>query len=145
MNRRSFLKWLGIGTATAAFVPQLLAKEPEVYPEANCPITLEMLQTAYGQTLFQPSQVTLPARYMYVYVEKNTVPFRVGDLVRYKVNKRGETIAYRAPRSGKWNMNEYYGIAINNVSPGNYTFIQISGASPAGGYGICLEAPKWTT
>jgi hypothetical protein len=55
VNRRSFLKFLGIGTATAAVAPKMLAAQPpEVYPEANYPITLEMLQKAYAKTL-QPT------------------------------------------------------------------------------------------
>ena len=35
------------------------------------------------------------SRFVYVKVASNTIPFRLGDLIRYKFNKRGEMIAYR--------------------------------------------------
>jgi hypothetical protein len=54
MKRRDFLRWFGIGAATAAVAPEMLiaAHQPEVYPEANYPITLDMLQTAFAGTVY---------------------------------------------------------------------------------------------
>jgi hypothetical protein len=53
MNRRSFFKFIGIGAATAAVAPKVLvAQTPEYYPEAHYPITLDILQTAYAQTVY---------------------------------------------------------------------------------------------
>jgi len=55
MDRRSFFKFLGIGAVAAAVAPKILAEQtPEVYPEASAPITFEMLQRAYGETLRFP-------------------------------------------------------------------------------------------
>ncbi len=124
MNRRRFLKWLGIGAATVAAAPKLLAEHtPEYYPEHDSPITLEKLQYAFAAAS-EPRGVP-QGRYIYVRVAPSTMPFRVGDFVRYKVNKRGETIAYRAPKS-VMKKGEGFGMAINNALPGNDTFIMIS-------------------
>ena len=116
MNRRSFFKFLGIGAATAVVAPQLLAKEPES-PQVSYTV---------DEFKWEPLHQWPQNQYMYVRAEPKTVPFRIGDLVRYKINKRGQTIAYKVPKSGKWNKSEYYGIAISNMNPGNYGFIQIS-------------------
>lgn len=122
MNRRSFFKFLGIGAATAVVAPKLLNNMvPEYYPESNSPIALEKIQKVYNEQKF-----TSGGSYKYVRVAPTTVPFRTGDLVRYKIEKRGGTIAYRVPKSPKWTKEEYYGIAINNALPGNYTFIQVN-------------------
>lgn len=117
IDRRSFLKWLGIGIATAAVAPQLLTSKPEVYPEANYPITLEMLQTAYAQT------VSIPAgRYMMVHLAPTSLPVTAGDIVYYKDDKKNGMLAYVAKKH-RWNVP--HGFGIGNITPGNYGFIQI--------------------
>jgi tRNA A37 threonylcarbamoyladenosine synthetase subunit TsaC/SUA5/YrdC len=124
MNRRSFFKFLGIGAATAAVAPKLLMPQtPKIDPLFNL-IDAETLEQVHAHT-FQSPQLQ-KGSYKYVLVAPTTVAFRTGDMVRYKVNKRGETIAYRVPKSPKWNKDEYYGIAINNAMPGYYTFILVS-------------------
>lgn len=52
MNRRDFGKKIFAIAATAAVAPKVLIQQPEFYPESNCPITLKMLQDAYGAATF---------------------------------------------------------------------------------------------
>ena len=96
MNRRGFLKFLGIGAATAAVAPAILAeKTSEVYPESNGgQITLKMLQDAYGQTLLNFPK----AQYMYIYLASTSLPVSAGDITYYKSDKRHGVLAYKAKK-----------------------------------------------
>ena len=123
MNRRSFLKILGIGAAVAAVAPAILAaKMPEVYPESNGgQITLKMLQDAYGQTLLKFPK----AQYMYVRLASTSLPVSAGDIVYYKNDKRHGVLAYKAK---KWRDGVNWGYGIGNLTPGHCGFIQIAAA-----------------
>ena len=124
MNRRGFLKFLGIGAATAAVAPAILAeKTPEVYPESNGgQITFKMLQDAYAQTV-QPTKILMPGgRYTYVYLAPTSLPVNTGDIVYFKADKRYACLAYKAK---KWRDGVNWGYGIGNLTPGHYGFIQI--------------------
>jgi hypothetical protein len=123
MNRRSFLKFLGIGAATAAVAPKVLVyTTPEVYPEANYPITLEMVQKAYSGTL---TSYPRAGRYMYVRLAPTSLPVSAGDVVYYKNDKLRGVLGYKAK---KWRDGVLWGYGIGNFAPGNYGFIQIAAA-----------------
>lgn len=119
MNRRGFLKFLGIGAAAAVVAPQVLAEAKTIksgwyasYPS--------------NKIVEQREENSLPAgHFMHVIVARNTMPFRVGDLVRYKFDKHGYMIAYRS--NYIHNDGGDFGVAINNASPGCGTFIMIVG------------------
>ena len=121
MNRRSFFKFLGIGAATAAVAPKMLAeKTHEVYPESNGgQITLKMLQDAYEQTLLNFQK----AQYMYVRLAPTSLPVSAGDIVYYKTDKRWGTLAYKRK---KLTLSQPMGYGIGTLTPGYYGFIQIS-------------------
>lgn len=122
MNRRGFLKFLGIGAATAAVAPTIWAeKTPEVYPESDAgPITLKMLQDAYGRASFD----TMPAaRYIYVRLAPTTLPVSAGDIVYYKNDKRHGVLAYKRK---KLTLSEPFGYGIGTLTPGYCGFIQLA-------------------
>ena len=122
MNRRSFLKFLGISAATAAVAPKILAEPtPEVYPESNAgQITLKMLQDAYAQTK-QMSAGT----YRYVYLAHTSLPVSAGDIVYYKDNGGYGMLAYKRK---KFTLSQPFGYGIGTLTPGYYGFIQIAAA-----------------
>ena len=124
MNRRSFFKWLGIGAATAAVAPKMLAeKTPDVYPESNGgQITLKMLQDAYGQTLLNFPK----AQYMCVLLAPSSLPVSAGDIVYYKEDRRWGKLAYKRK---KLTLSQPMGYGIGTLTPGNYGFIQIAGSA----------------
>ncbi len=118
------MKCLGIGTATAAVAPKVLSsKTPEVYPEANYPITLEMIQKSYSETYTSLPQA---GRYMYVRLAPTSLPVSVGDIVYYKSDKHShDVLGYK---SKKWRDGVLWGYGIGNLKPGHYGFIQIAAA-----------------
>jgi hypothetical protein len=121
MNRRSFLKFLGIGAATAAVAPKMLADTtPEVYPEANYPITLDMLQKAYAKTIPQMTR----GRYIYVRLAPTSLPVSAGDILYYKHDKRWGVLAFRRSKL-IFRDGEKVGYGIGNLTPGFYGFIQM--------------------
>lgn len=52
MNRRDFVKTAAAVAMTTTIAPAILVRGAEVYPDSNCPITLKMLQDAYGRAMF---------------------------------------------------------------------------------------------
>lgn len=123
MDRRSFLKFLGIGAATAAVAPEVLAHSPKYTMGVDVSAGADKTVTVVKSGILE--HVGPTGRFMFVQVAPNTMPFRVGDLVRYKVNKKGEMIAYR---TNDWkNTRDGFGVAICNAPPGNYVFIKING------------------
>ena len=118
MNRRSFFKFLGIGAATAVVVPKAIAeavKEPEPKIEFSC-----------SDFEWVPIGNIPQGKYIYVKLPKSTLPFRAGDIVWCKKNKKGETIAFRdKKRMTGHKEDEFYAMAIGDLTPGNYGFIQI--------------------
>ena len=125
MNRRGFLKFLGIGAATAAIAPKILAeKTPEVYPESNAgQITLKMLQDAYAKTVIPPHYGIPSGRYMQVKLASTSLPVCAGDILYYKSDQRHGVLAYKAK---KWRDGVNWGYGIGNLTPGHYGFIQIA-------------------
>jgi hypothetical protein len=120
MDRRGFLKLLGIGTAAAAVAPQLLVETKAKKTGWHTTKLTPKMIAARNELSFQPAT---PGRYMYVRIAPKTMPFRVGDLVRYKTGAK-ETLAFRSRSlEGK----EEFAVAICDASPGNYAWIQISG------------------
>jgi hypothetical protein len=120
MDRRGFLKLLGISTAAAVISPQLLvetkAKKTGWYTSE---LSAKMI-AARKELSFQSATAGC---YMYVRIAPRTMPFRVGDLVRYKTDARG-SLAFRSQSlEGK----EDFAVATCDASPGNYTWIQVSG------------------
>ncbi len=123
MNRRGFLKFLGIGAATAAIAPKILAeKTPEVYPESNAgQITLKMLQDVYAQTI-RPTQVSAGA-YKCVYLAPTSLPVSAGDVVYYKDDKKHGCLAYKRK---KLTLSQPLGYGIGTLTPGYYGWIRVS-------------------
>ena|ERR1700677_1851823 len=134
MNRRSFFKWIGVGTVTAAVAPKLLAEHtPEFYPESNYPITLDMLQKSYADTL--PHMRA--GYYMMIRLASTSLPVSAGDIVYFKNDKRGGTLAYKRKKLTFRN-GERYGYGIGSLTPGNYGFIQIP-AMQSESYDVMME------
>ncbi len=127
INRRGFMKLLGMGAAAAVVAPQVLAQESKHFMGADT-ATGSDITTHIGvvdgtvkEVRFFPSK----GRYAYVKVAPGTKPFAPGDIVRFKVNKKGETIAYRTK---SFHGDDAFGVAISHVQPGYYAFIKIAGA-----------------
>ena len=129
MDRREFMKLLGMGAAAAVVAPQVLAQENKHTMGVDTAIGDDITSVvAMGPDgVYHGAMSVGKSCFVYVKVASTTIPFRLGDLIRYKVNKKGETIAYRSNRLSD-NGGEF-GVAINNVVPGNYTFIKIAGSS----------------
>lgn len=128
MNRRSFLKFLGIGTATAAVAPAILAeKTPEVYPESNSgQLTLKMLQDAYGQTLLNFRKGV----YVNVRNPFDAKLIKTGQVVYWKeepenAHQKVAQSAYLPDGTPIYTLNPF-GIAAHNIPPGNYGWIMLS-------------------
>ena len=120
MKRRDFIKWLGIGTATAVAAPQVLAEEVKKKETPFAPG--EAMFFLDGDKWKTPNTVINPGRYMMVHLAPTSLPVTAGDIVYYKDDKKGGMLAYVAKKH-RWNVP--HGFGISNITPGNYGFIQV--------------------
>lgn len=123
MNRRTFLKFLGIGTATVATAPQLLAEKPKYTMGVD---------TASGADYTAVKAIksgvieSFPraGTYKYVYLHPTSLPVQMGDVVYYKDDRRHGCLAFRRKKL-IWRDGESPGCGIGTLTPGMYGFIQI--------------------
>jgi hypothetical protein len=132
VNRRTFLKFLGIGSATAVVAPSVALAAIDT-PVTPAPITYEMLQAAMAQVTVQPNLAQ--GRYMYVQLAKTSMPIKAGDFlyhkrIHYKYHGRRESrvIAYKTKKLRA----EPLAIAISVIPPGYFGWVLI--ASQAGDF-----------
>lgn len=142
MNRRNFFKWLGIGAATAAVAPKVLASPSydqmmedvvttidsklrkdagKVNPEYTITIEDWEWEPLYNSPKIMSDKVFQPGYYMMVQVDPKSDPVRIGDFVGYG-KRDGTAIAFRSKPRLNSPLN---GISTANIDPGNYGFIQI--------------------
>ena len=124
INRRGFMKLLGMGAAAAVVAPQVLAQTKSAEEAPHFFSALEIV-TGRKNADFPLTYFPGSGRFMYVKVAPRTMPFAPGDIVRFKANKKGETIAYRTK---SFHGDDAFGVAISHVQPGYYAFIKIAGA-----------------
>lgn len=123
MNRRSFLKFLGVGSAViVAPSVALAAMEAPVAPAVTC----QTLQAAMAKVTVQPNLAQ--RKYMYVQLAKTSMPIKVGDFIyhkrihyKYKGRRESRVIAYKTKKLRA----EPLAIAISAIPHGWFGWVQI--------------------